>query len=140
MPDNFIDSVRREIDDIHAFFENWFGGRVPQDERQFERFRRALAPSFSQVNPEGRLRDAGTILRDVWNNWHWFPGDPQFRIWIANTSIRHVLPGDHVVAVYEEWHHYKDKDIGRACTAVLRPDASAPNGVLWLQMHESMMG
>lgn len=132
-------AVLHEIDDLHQFFVQWFGGRIAKTEAHFERFRAALDPGFAQVNPDGVLRSYATILRDVWQHWNWFPGDPNFRIWIANAKICYVLPGEHVVAVYEEWHDYQGKQVGRTCTGVLCRRSGTPTGIAWLQMHESLI-
>jgi hypothetical protein len=132
-------AVLHEIEDIHGFFVQWFGGRVDKTEARFERFRAALDTDFAQVNPSGALRSYATILRDVWQHWNMFPGDPNFRMWIAHARIHHVLPGGHAVATYEEWHDYQGKQVGRTCTALLCRREATPTGIAWLQMHESLL-
>lgn len=133
------DAVLHEIADIHAFFMAWFGGRMAHDEAGFARFRDALDPAFAQVNPAGRVRPHATILRDVWASWRRYGDDPGFRIWIAGARVHHLLPGDHAVAVYEEWHEYQGRHVGRTCTGVLARRAGTPTGIAWLQMHESLI-
>lgn len=131
--------VLHEVADLHGFFTQWFGGRIAKTEAHFARFRACLDGGFAQVNPAGLLRDHATILRDVWNHWNWFPGDPDYRIWIEAARVHHVLPGGHAVAVYQEWQDYQGKRVGRTCTAVLCRRAGTPTGIAWLQMHESLI-
>src|SRR5262245_32372708 len=93
-------AVLHEIEDLHGVCTRWFGGRIEKTEANVARFRLCLDGAFAQVNPAGLLRDHATILREVWDHWNWFPGDPDFRIWIAAPRVHHVLPGDHAVTVY----------------------------------------
>jgi hypothetical protein len=139
MSDPLTAAVLHEIADIHDFFARWFGGRIEHTEANFARFRDALDPAFAQVNPAGLLRPHGTILRDVWAHWRQFGDDPGFRIWVDAARVHHVLPGDHAVAVYQEWHEYRGKQVGRTCTGVLCRRSGTPTGIAWMQMHESLM-
>lgn len=132
-------AILNEIESIHAFFSEWFGGRTAKTEAAFARFRDALDGKFAQVNPTGALRDRARIVQDVWDHWNWFPGDPNFRVWVTDAAVHHVLPGDVAVAVYREWHNYQGKNVGRTCTAVLCRRAGTPSGIAWLQMHESLL-
>ena len=109
----FASAVLHEIEDMHRFFTRWFGGTMPRTEANFDRFRMALDGNFAQVNPQGLLRPHAQILKDVWDHWNWFPGDPNFRIWVDQAQVHHVLPGAHAVAVYQEWHNYQGKNVGR---------------------------
>ena len=115
-PADLAKDVLHEVADLHGFFVQWFGGRVARTEERFARFRAALDENFAQVNPAGLLRDHAAILRDVWEHWNWFPGDPDLRIWVAEARVAHVLPGEHAVAVYQEWQRYRGKTVGRTCT------------------------
>jgi hypothetical protein len=137
--DPFVRQVLAEIEDIHAFFTGWFGGRVEKTEAVYARFRNALDPRFGQVNPRGLYRDHARIVVDVWEHWNWFPGDPNYRIWVARSRVRHLIGGDHALAVYEEWHNYQGENVGRTCTALLARSAAAPKGVAWVEMHESLL-
>lgn len=134
-----VPAVLDEIEAMHRFFTQWFGGTIPRTEANFDRFRTALDPSFAQVNPQGLLRPYRQILHDVWAHWNWFPGDPDFRIWIAEAQVCHLLPGDHALAVYQEWHNYQGKNVGRTCTGLVCRRAGTPAGIAWLQMHESLI-
>lgn len=135
----FVPAVLHEIEDMHRFFTEWFGGRMPHTEAGFDRFRTALDANFAQVNPQGLLRPYRQILHDVWAHWNWFPGDPNFKIWIAEPQVRHVLPGDHALVVYQEWHNYQGKNVGRTCTGLVARRPGTPTGIVWLELHESLL-
>lgn len=137
--DPFVRKVLHDIEDVHKFFVGWFGGQVPKTEAVFARFRNSLDPRFGQVNPRGLYRPYATIVGDVWDHWNWFPGDPTYRIWVARPRVRFVIGGDHALAVYEEWLNYKGENIGRTCTALVAKRDSAPNGIVWLEMQESLL-
>jgi hypothetical protein len=138
-PDDLAPAALREINDLHAFFTLWFGGRIEKTEAHFARFRDALDAGFGQANPAGAYRERAHIVSDVWDHWNWFPGDPSFRIWIEAARIVHRIGADHVLAVYQEWSLHKGETIGRTCTALLARRPGTPGGVAWLQMHESRM-
>jgi hypothetical protein len=137
--DPFVKAVLAEIVGIHDFFTGWFGGRVTKTEAVYARFRDALDPRFGQVNPRGGYRAHAKIVADVWDHWNWFPGDPNYRIWVANSRVRHLIGGDHALAVYEEWHNYRGGHVGRTCTALLARNPGAPTGIAWIEMHESLL-
>ena len=137
--DPFVRMVLFDIEDVHRFFIGWFGGRVPKTETEFARFRNSLDPRFGQVNPRGLYRPHATIIGDVWNHWNWFPDDPAYRIWIEKPRVRHIIDGHTALAVYEEWHIYKGETVGRTCTALVTRRACGPHGIVWLEMHESLL-
>ena len=135
--DDLEKTLVAEIDRVHVFFEKWFAGRVPHEEEHFGAFRDALDPHFAQVSPDGRFRPYANILADVWKHWNWFPGDPDYKIWISNARVHHVMPPNHAYLTFEEWHRYKGEDTCRTCSALLVRRPGPPGGVAWLAMHES---
>ena len=46
---------RREVEQLHAFFEAWFKGTLPRTPEAFARFVDVTAPGFHLVTPQGRI-------------------------------------------------------------------------------------
>lgn len=129
----------KEIVELHQFFEEWFNGRIGQDEHSFARFASVLAPSFCMVTPGGVMIAQAEILRRVYAGWASSRGDESpMRIWIENAR---VIEDSAPIAVmsYEEWQQSKGETRGRLSTAVFRALDSAPNGVIWVCVHETWL-
>ena len=125
--------VRREIDELHAFFEQWLSGKAPDSDAVFARVESALAPDFTLVDPSGQEADRATmaaLLRGLWNT------RPQVHIWIeANCLLLDAPPL--LVARYEEWQEGSAGNTRRISTAIFRTAPTAPNGVQWVRVHET---
>ena len=90
--------VRREIEELHRFFVDWFSGHLPESD--FEAgFLRRFDPDFVLIPPAGhllRLEDLAANIRSG------HASNPAFRIAIRNVRVQRVLER-HVLATYEEW-------------------------------------
>lgn len=121
---------RREIEDLHDFFERWYQG----DEDDFSRCDSVLADGFTIVGPGGEElgRDAIVqLIRDA----HGRGG-----LKISTDEHRLVWESDEaVVARYIEVHDQGDEATRRASTAVFRRDDAAPNGLVWVTVHETWL-
>ena len=125
--------VRREIDELHAFFEEWLSGQLPDTDAAFARVEAVLAPDFTLVDPGGHEADRATmaqILRGLWNT------RPRVHIWIEGFSLLLDAP-PLLVARYEEWQEGSAGDTVRISTAIFRVAPAAPNGVQWVRVHET---
>lgn len=89
--------VRKSIEDIHVFFEDWFMGRV--DAASLEAgFMRYLAPDFRYIPPGGPVVSRAD-LEVMFNQGHGTASD--FKIEIHDVVIR-WQSGTHVLASYTE--------------------------------------
>ena len=125
--------VRREIGELHAFFEQWLAGKLPETADAFARVEAVLAPDFTLVAPSGQETDRATIavrLRGLWNT------RPRVRIWIEQFRLLLDAP-PLLVARYEEWQEGSAGNTRRISTAVFRAAPTAPNGVQWVRVHET---
>jgi hypothetical protein len=125
--------VRREIEGMHAFFEQWLPGQLPDTEAAFARVEGVLAPDFALVDPAGHEADRATMaaaLRGLWNT------RPQVHIWIEEFRLLLDAP-PLLVARYEEWQEGSAGNTVRVSTAIFRADPAAPNGVQWVRVHET---
>jgi len=133
--DNAV-QVDREIHELHQFFQEWFAGSLAESDDAFARFSDVLTDDFTMVTPGGVELDRQAII-DAVRSGH--GNDAGARIWIERVQIRHTL-GKTVVATYEEWQQSAGQIAkGRLSTVVFARDASAPNGLVWLHVHETWL-
>lgn len=129
------EAIRREIEGLHAFFEEWLAGRLPDTAAAFARVEAVLAPDFTLVGPDGQEADRATMakaLRELWNT------RPAVRIWIEDFRLLAAAPPLLVVR-YEEWQEGSAGNSVRVSTAIFRIAPDAPNGVAWERVHETWM-
>lgn len=132
-----MDNIEREIIELHQFFEDWMTGKLEQNQTNFTRVLDTMGENFYLVSPEGAIIDRATILDSVYNG---YLSRPNFRMWIENTQIKHVL-GDVVIATYEEWQEWKEtgKVTSRVSTVIFTVDNTRSNGVVWQAVHETWL-
>ncbi|NNC75012.1 MAG: DUF4440 domain-containing protein [Acidimicrobiia bacterium] len=121
----------REIDELHEFFEAWFRGLA----QSFERMEIALAPTFSIVGPRGTTMDRAETIAAVREGRG---RSSSLRIGTSDHQLLAATPGL-VVARYIETHESDDHSTRRLSTAVFEPDETAPNGLVWVTVHETFL-
>lgn len=134
-----IDACRREIEELHAFFEGWFEGTLPDDEATFARVADALGDDFELISPDGRRRDRGAILASIraGHGDHGGAGKG-FRIEIGDVRPR-LVSGDMALVTYEERQTVDGSENVRLGSAWFRSAADAPRGVRWVHLHETAL-
>jgi hypothetical protein len=133
--------VAREILELHEFFVDWFTGACAKSDAEFDRrFTSHFDPAFHIVLPGG-LMLPGAALGEGLKQAH--GSNPAFRIRIRDLRERAVPGTEVVIATYEEWqkHALNSEPVNNArlSSATLRLAPNAPNGVLWLHLHESWL-
>jgi hypothetical protein len=118
-----------EITELHDFFEAYFRGT----ETSLDRVEAVLAAPFSIVGPDGTESDRASTIAML------RAGHEEVRELDMSTSDHRLLldSGDALVATYVEHHHLDAGDTRRHSTVVFTRDASTPNGVKWLRVHET---
>lgn len=118
-----------EVETLHDFFAAWFAGTA----ESLERLEIALDPAFTIVGPDGVERSRAEIVDQI------AAGEGR------NSGV-HISTADHallsesrdvLVARYRELHHSGAGSTSRISTVVFRRDTDAPNGVVWLRVHET---
>lgn len=126
--------IRREIEELHVFFVDWFTGAAPKD-RLESRFCVAMDADMVFVSPDGtRLGRADLIAG--------FKGahgaNPVFRIAIRDVKVQREI-GDLVSATYTEWQRGAARsgraENGRFTTVLMT--RNAPHR--WLHVHETWL-
>ena len=130
---------RREIVDLHQFFEDWFNGKIAPDSDAAGRLDEALAPKFEMVAPEGRVVSREEVVHSVRDAHGRDAADGGMRIRIENVRCRPLVDAIWL-CLYEEWQTRGGTDRGRRSTAVLRRAEHASHGVEWVHLHETWLG
>lgn len=134
-----IDACRREIEELHVFFEEWFEAAVPDDDVTFARVAEALAEDFELISPDGRRRDRDTTLASIRGGYGEHAGEgKEFRIEIHDLRVRWALDGG-ALLTYEEWQTSDGSENRRLSSAWFRRAEEAPRGVRWVHLHETAL-
>ena len=134
MSDSLEARCHAEVLGLHAFFTDWFCGRLPATDEAFSRCERALGPGFQLVSPRGVVDGRASLLAGI-RAAHGQRTD--FRITIKDFAWRPLPPGTLGLATYTEWQATGDAVTGRISTATMAADERAPGGVVWLHVHET---
>lgn len=138
---SFDERCRREVEDLHHFFEDWFNGKVENTDGAYARFADVLAEGFVIVSPNGQLQDRQAVI-DGLRSAYAPEGTEPVRIWVEGFELRRRIPteaGDVAVVTYEEWIQRGENRRGRVSTAILRQREGTPNGIEWLHVHETWL-
>lgn len=127
-------SVRKEIEEIHAFFVKWYAGAVPAD--AFESaFVTRMDPDMVFVAPGGAVLDCAALTKAVRDG---YGTNDDYGIAIRNVTVRRMTD-DHILATYEEWQRNATVTAtgnnGRFSTVLLT--RSEP--FRWLHVHETWL-
>ncbi len=125
---------RKEVVELHEFFQQWFTGELPQTDEAFDRFASVMAAGFHIVSPAGRIMQRDKILDAVRAGYR----SSTLKIWIKNHTHRLTI-GDVALVTYEEWQTSGDETRGRLSTALLRVKAGLFNDLQWLHVHETWL-
>ena len=127
-------SVKREIEDLHRFFVEWFSGIMPAAEFDAGFYSR-FDPEFRLIPPSGSILTLGEIGTGIRNA---YGTNPDFRIAIRNVRIRRARDRT-ILATYEEWQRNAlastPPDNARIATVLF--ETSVP--LRWLHIHETRM-
>lgn len=126
-------AIRAEIEDLHAFFVDWFTGAADQMAIT-TRFGTAMAPDVLFISPDGQRLTHSDLMTGIGAG---YGANTAIRIAIRNVEIQQDL-GDCVLVTYEEWQiggkAGRDQS-GRLSTALITK--AAPHK--WLHIHETWL-
>lgn len=135
LEESFAARCRREIVELHQFFEEWLSGKLPMDKRTFSRFTDATAPSMMMVSTEGGLLGYDQLVDWIYNA---HGSEPGFALWVEKIETRGVFDSV-ALMTYEEWQDRARGRNVRQSTALFEEWQDAPNGVRWLHVHETAL-
>lgn len=129
------EKCRKEITELHRFFQDWLTGRLPATDEAFARFAGVLDHEFEIITPTARILGREELLRSFRGAHSTHCERPRFRIRIEDVQGR-PLQGNVYLATYQEWQGNDDDARGRLSTALFEAQAGTPHGVSWLHVHE----
>ena len=129
---------RREVIELHRFFQDWMRGDLEPDEESFARFESVCAEGFVFIAPGGQLLDRPEIVDGVRGSHGRWRDDQGARIWIEDVRLHRNL-GELAVVTYEEWQEVRGEVRGRLSSVLFRAREGTPNGVEWLHVHETWL-
>lgn len=131
--------AEKEVVDLHQFFEDWFNGKLDNNETEFDRFDAVMAADFEIINPAGVSSSRAGIIDRLQGSHGFQSGATEpMRIWIENVRSR-ALSGELHLVTYEEWQETEGVTRGRLSTAIFSNKAGTPNGVQWHHVHETWL-
>ena len=161
------EKVKKEVVDLHQFFEDWFNGTIDEENKQnaFKTFTSRFDLSFSMDSPTSTGLDYQTIMNYIESSYQ-STMNTGFKIEIKNVKVLNVsrdlkkdiieklnLSQENiddtdkmlVFVAYEEWQEndIKDKNTMRQSHAVFIIDnenhSPSPNGLKWRRLHEQWL-
>ncbi|MFU8812957.1 MAG: DUF4440 domain-containing protein [Balneolaceae bacterium] len=121
---------KKEIIDIHRFFEAWLNGRMPKSGDELSALDCRLDDRFLMVSPSGRISDKAGLMENLMQAHGSWSGE---EIWIENMECRYN-EGGLCLMMYEEWQGRRDGEKrGRLSTVLFRVDGGTP---IWVHLHE----
>ena len=123
-PEALAAACAREVEELHAFFGNWFLAELPPTDAALARFSRALANDFALIGPDGEEVGRLEIIE---------------RIRAAHGSRKRAAPAGFCLLTYQEWQKFGDTTKVRLSSVLFRAKTTAPNGVEWLHLHETWL-
>lgn len=136
-PASFEARCRKEVEELHAFFQAWFNGSVDNSDETYARVTDVLGEGFLIISPSGNLKERDELVEALRRSYK-PEGTEPIHIQIDSFRIRQRLD-DVVVVTYVEWQQRGEDRRGRLTTAVLRQRAGTPNGFEWLHVHETWL-
>ncbi|MAI61062.1 MAG: hypothetical protein CBB87_01070 [Micavibrio sp. TMED27] len=129
-----LNDIRREVEDIHGFFVDWFNGTASVDDIETQ-----LIPRFDDalrfISPDGISTYKDQLILGFRQA---YGSNSDFKILITDVEILHEI-GDKMLISYVEWQRGKANIIGtkngRITTALL----TQGNPFRWFHVHETLL-
>jgi len=126
----------QEFIDMHKFFRAWYRGEVEKTEAEFRRMADICADGFYFIPVTGRVLDRDTVLKAFFDRHGTYPG---YNFWIEDAIIHHQHGGITVCTFKTEEGEKRMGDQEVLTTAVFQEEPSAPNGVVFLMVQDTLV-
>jgi len=135
-PYNMEEACRNEIERLHEFFVQWFGGALPEDVFG-EACQQVFGEDMQMITPSGRMLNRSQLIQQLLSGYACHKGK-QFSIEIRNAKVI-LREGDWCLVTYEEWQLLEAETTSRRSTALFRSKQDAPSCVEWVHLQETWM-
>ncbi|MEM7221715.1 MAG: hypothetical protein AAF495_01965 [Pseudomonadota bacterium] len=127
------EAVRREIEEVHRFFVEWFNGTARRSDFD-SRFADRLDPEMVFVSPDGNRPDRTALLAGI-RQAH--GANPGFRIAIRDVKLLRDL-GEALLVSYTEWQRGA-RSSARGENARFTTLVITKPPFRWLHVHETWL-
>ncbi len=139
--DMLLIAARHEIEDFHAFFDDWFQGLCPNSDEVFKaRHGARLADDFQLTYPGGVAIGKQGLIDGVRQAYGKSPG---FGVQIRNVELRPLACEGHLLVTYEEWQknavNSTPPNNARLSSAIFRILETNPVKLEWFHLHETWL-
>jgi hypothetical protein len=129
-----------DIVELHEFFVSWFRGEVEKSDEYFQqRFTARFADNFEYILPGGELLQLNA-LTDMLQGA--YASSPEFKMNIRDVHSKNAADTDLAMVNYLELQTgalNSSANNARISSALMKLDDATPNGVLWLNLHETWL-
>lgn len=128
-----------EVRELHAFFQAWFRGELPQTNNRLKRLEDALGADFQLVAPDGSVRSRAAVIDGV-DDRHGAQRDADMPFRIEVESVAACFERDDIcLLTYEEHQRTASEWRGRRSSALFERAEGAPSRVRWRHLHETWL-
>ena len=132
-------TCKKEIIELHTFFEEWFNGAIEQTRTNFRRLENVLDSNFTLITPSGIKQSREELIPLLWEAaGSRVNKESPLDIWIENYLFKQ-LGSDLYLVTYEEWQKDEKRKRGRLSTAIFKKEMNEYNNLLWLHVHETWL-
>ncbi|UTW56271.1 hypothetical protein [Kordiimonas sp. SCSIO 12610] len=141
----YTEAARLEIEGLHTFFDDWFGGLVDKSDQVFdERFSARFDTDCILIQPGGVALGYDQFKNGVKGGHGSSPG---FKVQIRNVEVRplgNTPNADNIILVtYEEWQknaiNSSPPNNGRAASVIFKIVQNDPVTLKWYHIHETWL-
>ncbi len=124
-----------EITRLHKTIEVWTRGTVTESDQEFAAFANVLAPSFTIINPDGKIESRAKVV-SRFRASHGARAGQGFSIEISDVSLVHDIGEAALLCYQEHWLNHGKRTSTILATVLLRRQEDLPQGITWLHLHE----
>ena len=126
---------RKEIQELHLFFQDWFNGACPKNEKTFARVEKVLSPDFHLITPNGENITKATLIDFLWQNHNTRETE---HLTIDVEKIKTIRKAkDLCIMTYHEIQASQNTKTRRQSIVVFEASKETPNGVQWAYVQET---
>ncbi len=130
---SIFEIVEKEISELHDFFEKYFKGKIDSN---IDRFAKVLDRNFELITPSADIVGRNEIIDIIKKSYN---TRLDIKIWTEDVKILKI--SDEIIgAIYFELQKSNGSEpTKRISSALFRKDENAPNGLIWIHVHETWM-
>ncbi len=130
-----IEKYKKEIEELHRFFVEWYTGILKNSEEHFSRFKDVMAGTVHFVGTDGSVADKNDLLNWIKQAWAGY-ATGEFNIKIKEFKLMHETKETALVS-YQEWQNFRGKTLILVSSVLLSKTENRYNNLEWQHIHVS---